>query len=257
MDNKNFYENFDWKRAKLSEKIKEKLEIIFGTIPNDVESILDVGCGDGTISNELARKFEVTAVDRSHNALKNVRTRKVQASADALPFPDASFDLVFSSELIEHLPDGVFEKTLNEIKRLAKKYVLLTFPNNENIEKYLVKCPNCGYVFNRTYHLQSINRGRIEKMFPEFKIVASFETGARIRDYNRALNKIKHKFAPAESWIPLYWTRKFHRDAMCPKCEYSFEIPYKFNLIARACDAINILISPKRKYQLGLLLERK
>ncbi len=257
MDSQTYYDKYNWEQANLAAKVKEKLSIIFDIIPKGVNTLLDVGCGDGAISDKLAQKYKVVSLDRSFNAVKSVSKNKIQASSSYLPFPDNSFDLVFSSELIEHLPDAVFSDTLKEMDRVTKKYILLTFPNDENIEKQLVRCPKCEYIFNKTFHLQSINKERIEKFFADYRIINSFETGAEIRDYNKYINKVKHSLSPADSWIPLFWTKNFHRNTMCPNCENEFEIPYKFNLIARACDLINIIISPKRKYQLGILLEHR
>lgn len=78
--------------------------------------ILDVGCGIGGSSLYLAEKFqaEVTGITLSPVQAKRARERAQQANiaatfqvADALdmPFPDGSFDLVWSLESGEHMPD--------------------------------------------------------------------------------------------------------------------------------------------------------
>lgn len=75
--------------------------------------VLDIACGAGYGSAELARTaLTVTGVDvaaeavdwaREHFTLPNLRFE--QASATALPHPDAAFDLVVAFEVIEHLGD--------------------------------------------------------------------------------------------------------------------------------------------------------
>lgn len=257
MDNKNYYENFDWKNADLSNKISDKIELIINSIPKDVKTVLDVGCGDGTISNGLSKYFNVLATDRSFNALKFVEPNKLNISADYLPIKNNSFDLVFSSEMIEHLPDEIFYKSINEMKRVSSKYIYLTFPNNENIKKQVTECPKCSYQFNKSYHLRSINVELIKALFPEYKIILTFEYGAKIRDYNRFLNTIKHKIVPSSSWIPMFWTPNQKRTTSCPNCNQIYEIPYKFNLIAYLIDRFNVVISKKRPYQLCVLMEKK
>ncbi len=104
MDNKDYYDKYNWEQANLSEKLITKINKIITLIPNSVQTILDIGCGDGAISNQLAKKFKTVSLDRSIKPLAYVNSEPVQASADLLCFQDNSFDMVFSSETIEHLP---------------------------------------------------------------------------------------------------------------------------------------------------------
>lgn len=259
MDNKDYYDKYNWEKANLTEKLKGKIGKIIDLIPSDVETILDIGCGDGAISNQLAKKYKTVSLDRSKKPLEYVKSEPVQASADLLCFPSDSFDMVFSSETIEHLPDEIFYSAISEFKRVGKKYIFLTFPNNENIEKLSTKCLECGTIFNKSYHLRSLNAKIIKELFDEYEIINQFENGAEVRQYNNFISKIKHRYSPAISWIPNYWTRGNNeiRKTMCPNCGLSFTIPYKFNLIAKTCDLINIIITKKIPYQLGILLKKR
>jgi SAM-dependent methyltransferase len=73
--------------------------------------VLDAGCGAGYGSAELARAAEhVVGVDRAPEAIEFARAhyplanlKFEEASCEALPHADASFDLVVAFEVIEHL----------------------------------------------------------------------------------------------------------------------------------------------------------
>ena len=75
--------------------------------------VLDAGCGAGYGSEELARAAEsVIGVDIAAEAIEFAQSnyrqpnlRFEQASCNALPFEDASFDLLVAFEVIEHLED--------------------------------------------------------------------------------------------------------------------------------------------------------
>jgi len=256
MDNPAYYENFEWENFLISQ-IKDKVNKILTIIPDDVNSIIDIGCGNGIITNELHKIYNVTAVDRSKKALSFVKAKKLQADCSNIPIEDNSFDMVFSSELLEHLEEDTFYKTLTELKRLTKKYILISVPNAENLKKTYIQCPECKFIYNRVYHLRSFIPKDFEKYFEDFEIKYYERFGKKIRYYNPLISKIKHKVSPPKSWIPYYWTPKNKRNTMCPKCEYKFSYEYKFNIFSFGCDMLNILISPKKPYWLFILLEKK
>lgn len=128
--------------------------------------------------------------------------------------------------------------------------------DNEVLEKDSIQCPNCGWIFNRAYHLRSLNLSKIKEYFSDYTVIKSFEFGAGKRGYNKFLLNIKHRFVPSQAWIPKYWTRNSLRKSMCPKCETSFTYQYRFNLLGCFCDTLNILFSPHKPYWLLVLLEK-
>ena len=84
--------------------------------------VLDVGCGTGYGSAELARSAaSVTGIDFAAEAVDHASShysgiRFVQGSASALPFPAEAFELIVSFEVIEHLPD--WPQMLAEVRRV-------------------------------------------------------------------------------------------------------------------------------------------
>jgi 2-polyprenyl-6-hydroxyphenyl methylase / 3-demethylubiquinone-9 3-methyltransferase len=77
--------------------------------------ILDVGCGGGLLTEELARAgARVTGIDlagralriaRDHAGLQNLTPSYVRAAAERIPFPDETFAAVLSSDFLEHVTD--------------------------------------------------------------------------------------------------------------------------------------------------------
>ena len=100
-------------------------------------SVLDVGCGEGTVSERLARLLapvEVLGVDAGEAHLEEEwRTRRAgnlsfaTGSAYDLPFEDGSFDLVCAIEVLEHLERP--REALAEMSRVAGRAMLLSVPN--------------------------------------------------------------------------------------------------------------------------------
>ena len=97
------------------------------------ESVLDVGCGTGTLA--IAAKLSagpeaaVYGIDASPEMLVKAeqKARKAGAQvlfknglAEALPFPDAQFDLVLSTVMLHHLPRKARFQCANEIRRVLK-----------------------------------------------------------------------------------------------------------------------------------------
>ena len=91
---------------------------------NETMRILDAGCGTGGSLAELERFGQVTAFDFSRRALdfylRRQRGSIVQASVDAIPFADASFDLVTSFDVICQIPASQEDTALREMGRVLK-----------------------------------------------------------------------------------------------------------------------------------------
>ena len=88
---------------------------------------LDAGCGAGYGSAELARAaLTVVGIDSSLEAIEYARAsyplpnlKFEQASCEALPHADASFDLIVAFEVIEHLVvDAVDDRTHHLLQQL-------------------------------------------------------------------------------------------------------------------------------------------
>jgi SAM-dependent methyltransferase len=91
------------------------------------DSVLDVGCGPGALTAELARRLapaSITAVDPSKSFVDAVRirvpgVRAEQASAERLPFDDATFDAALAQLVVHFMADPV--AGLREMARVTRR----------------------------------------------------------------------------------------------------------------------------------------
>ena len=134
-----------WGHLKDAPDILEKVRVFQEMIPADVTTIVDVGCGDGAVTNALAERWEVTGVDSSKTALRHVVTASVLADARKLPFDDSAFDLAMSSQMLEHLDSTAYAAAVAELQRVARCYVLVSVPHDEDLRVRIIKCPACGH----------------------------------------------------------------------------------------------------------------
>ncbi len=124
-----FHDTFSF-RGKFRE-LRQRTASLARLQPGDV--VLDVGCGTGTLAMEVARRVgragRVAGVDpgteqiaraRSKAARRNVPIEFQIGVIEQLPFPDQTFDVVFSTLMMHHLPAGLKRQGLAEIARVLK-----------------------------------------------------------------------------------------------------------------------------------------
>lgn len=90
--------------------------------PRPAEQILDLGCGDGQLSAQLAGTGAVvTGVDSSQDMVEAARGRGIRAdhaSAERLPYEDARFDAVFSNAALHWVRDH--DAMLGQVSRVLR-----------------------------------------------------------------------------------------------------------------------------------------
>ena len=97
------------------------------------ESVLDVGCGTGTLAIAAKRLVGPTGVvqglDASPEMIDRARGKARRAGVDvvfregvaqALPFPDAQFDVVLATMMLHHLPRSAHPQAFREMRRVLK-----------------------------------------------------------------------------------------------------------------------------------------
>ena len=100
-------------------------------------SVLDVGCGTG--GHGLAIKkmgYEYEGIDLNKAYVASAKKKGLKAAvmdATKLKYADNSVDNVLMFEVLEHIPD--YKTALQEAIRVAKQRVLLTVPNNSELNR--------------------------------------------------------------------------------------------------------------------------
>jgi ubiquinone/menaquinone biosynthesis C-methylase UbiE len=97
------------------------------------ESVLDIGCGTGTLAIAAKRvvgsSAPVHGIDASPEMIARAKRKATRAGMDAefgiagaqsLPFPGARFDVVLSTVMLHHLPRAVRAQAVREARRVLK-----------------------------------------------------------------------------------------------------------------------------------------
>lgn len=99
------------------------------------KTILDVGCGDGSLMLKINcdKKYKVVGVDVHLPSLKKAKKTGVyktlkQANLKNLNFKAGSFDVVLASQVIEHISKKDGYKLLNKLEKIAKNKIIVSTP---------------------------------------------------------------------------------------------------------------------------------
>jgi SAM-dependent methyltransferase len=229
-----------------------RIDTLVELLPADAEPVLDAGCGDGVVTNVLFDGgVNVTGVDISEAALGHVRAPTVRGSVDELPFADRSFACVVAANVLEHLPAGMFERTLAELERVADRYVLVSTPHEEDLVLAQTRCDRCETSFHAAWHVRSVRVQDFERWLPAFRLRELRLTGETVRRRSRTLQRLAQTLGNV--WLP-------SREAVCPTCGYRLDPPRPNRLVRVANGAIQRAIGlagGERPTQLVALFDRR
>lgn len=146
------------------------------------ESVLDLGCGPGTLLSLLPKRYRLAVgLDIAEKQINYARKKFngifwMVGRIEELKFKPESFDYVFIIEVLEHLPLEQVKSTLKSVKRIMKKNggLIITTPNNHSL------WPLIEWLWNKVseikyqeQHITKFNRKETTKLLDEigFKVV--------------------------------------------------------------------------------------
>jgi len=265
-----YYENPDlWTSEKYGAEDHQRVATLTARLPLDVRTVLDAGCGNGLFLKYLSefkgRNFDrLCGTDRSTAALACVQGEKVRASVDSLPFSKKEFDAVSCMEVLEHLPQTTFISALNEISRVARRYILVSVPYNENMRMSLTQCTKCCCRFNPNYHLRTFNQPTMQHLFDDKGFTCREVFYMHHRRVVPAEIEVILRFFGVAKRAMLRQARPSMADhAVCPACGYTPRTGRNESSrmivppISRVGIAIRSLLSLKSEWRwMGALYER-
>ncbi len=142
------------------------------------QRVLDVGCGEGAFAAELARAgAQVIGIDVAEEPLRRARLRDPSLDLRLLDadgpwgLPDASFDVVWAGEVIEHVVDTA--RWLSELRRVLRSggTLLLSTPAHERAARLWLAFSERAFAQHfdpRSDHLRFYSRATLSALICEF-----------------------------------------------------------------------------------------
>lgn len=188
-------------------------------IPADATSLADIGCGNGVFVNYLEQAkpaLDLFAIDRSRTALEFVKTTKSEGDITSIPLANGSYDCVTCLEVVEHLPVDIFQTALSELARVARKYIIVSVPYAENLERNHTQCPQCKSIFNSDLHLRTFSDDSFLHLLDgqNFHCVRTVKAGKQT------------SFVGHDRYSRFFYPEHFRtwRSPICPICGYKSEV---------------------------------
>ncbi len=197
-----------WGRPPDPYQIQVRADVL-SLLPEDAASILDVGCGDGFIAQALPAHLQVVALDASRAALRQLPGARCLGRLPNLPFPDRAFDLVMANDVLEHLADGELEAAVRELRRAARKYLLITVPFGEDLPAHSAQCAACGSVYHVNHHQRRFDLSSLHDLLSGH---------ARLLEQRLSGSLTRPAADPTIAWRRAAGLYHVWPPAVCPQC---------------------------------------
>ena len=198
---------------------------LMSLVPRGYATVLDAGSREGYYSALLAGYFDsVTALDLVMPTVKRDRVVCVQGDITKLDFPDRSFDVVFCTEVLEHVP--ALDQACREIMRVAKHAIVIGVPYKQDTRIARTTCQQCGRIAPPWGHVNSFDEARLERLFHPWKLLKKSFAGEN-RERTNAL----------ATWLTDAGGNPYgvYEDQTCMYCGSAFGLPKPPSFAQKVC----------------------
>jgi len=221
-----------WKRLSLSETNRERIEETVKMIPEEVNSIADIGCGSGLFLNYIKENRHIPhliGIDFSEDAMKMLKADRKVGDITNIPLEDNSYDLVSALEVLEHLDLQEYKKAKEELARVSRRYILISVPFAETLEDEFVKCPKCKTHFNKSHHKRTFDEQTMRSLFE-----AQGYKSTEIKYISK--RNVYFILTPIFKWYKKRRGKLLMEGTVCPVCGYEVKNKAKRNGIPAKKD---------------------
>jgi 2-polyprenyl-3-methyl-5-hydroxy-6-metoxy-1,4-benzoquinol methylase len=143
------------------------------------ERVLDMGCGEGRFTEAIADAgAQVTGADVAAEPLRRARARRPDLELSLIepegpwPYEDASFDVVWAGEVIEHVADT--GRWLSELRRVLRPAgaLLLSTPDHGRLAMLAIALSRGRFAAHfdpRSDHLRFYSRGTLDVLLADMR----------------------------------------------------------------------------------------
>lgn len=226
----------------------ERTRFLKSLCPKDVETLLDVGAGHGLLMEQLSESCKCEGIEITEEKVEFIKRRfdlkATQGSAHELPHEDESFDALYCCEVLEHLPFGIYEQTLQELQRVSKKYIVISVPYNETPRS--TRCPYCRTIFNPNYHFRAFSRQTLENLFQSYELI-QHEAFGKCKDFSLIPRIVREYILP----------KKFTSTTLCPACNYSNQASSQSNPSTQKPSPLSRFLPKKPRWHIAVYRKRQ
>ena len=198
-------------RRRKAAKIISVLKHYLGRDDLEGLRLLDIGCSTGFIADEMSKAgANVVGVDIDEPGLAKAKARFgktvefIQCSADEMPIPAKSIDIVLFNHIYEHVPDA--DAVMKEILRVLKETgaVYLGLGNKRGIMEPHYRLPFLSWLPKATADRYVRSSGRADSYYETFRTRTDLRrmcAGLHVWDYTYSVLTNSQMFA-AEDMVP-------------------------------------------------------